>query len=103
MKKSLDNHQASTSTAHSVNLQKSSNFLFYSVNFHMQYSHFLPAKYITHTHTLSSLDGSVPMYTQEVTNTKFQHLNELRNTTKASVRDIATDIINKIGLETVIL
>ena len=69
----------------------------------MQYSHFLPAKYITHTHTLSSLDGSVPMYTQEVTNTKFQHLNELRNTTKASVRDIAIDIINKIGLETVIL
>ena len=51
MRKFSDNHQASTSTAYSVNWQKTSKFLFYSVNFHTQYSHSLLAKYITHTHT----------------------------------------------------
>ena len=51
MRKFSDNHQASTSIAHSVNLQKTSKFLFYSVNFHTQYSDSMPAKYITHTHT----------------------------------------------------
>ena len=63
MRKFSDNHQVSTSTVHSVNLRKkTSKFLFYSVNFHTQYSHSMPAKYITHTHTHTHTHTQYPLW-----------------------------------------
>ena len=109
MKQSSANHQATISTAHSVNLQKYLDlclFVLLSKFSHKitQYLHPLPAKYLPPPNTqcppwIAQCHSKNQVDSEEVTNTKFQHLKKLGNTTKASVRDIATGIINKTGLE----